>query len=84
MACTFTIDIRIPAPDVVSSVKNKVEAQGGSFNGDSAAGNFEVPLLGSRVIGSYSVTGQQMTVNISDKPFFISCNQIRSFIEGQL
>lgn len=84
MACTFTIDIRIPATDVVSSVKNKVEAQGGNFNGDSAAGNFDVPLLGSRISGSYAVSGEQMTVNISDKPFFISCNQIRSFIEGQL
>jgi hypothetical protein len=84
MACNFTIDTHSSGSELVSSVRNKVESQGGSFNGDAAAGNFDVPLLGSRISGSYQIFGKQMTVDISDKPFFITCNQIRTFIEGNL
>lgn len=84
MACNFIIETHSSGSDLVNAIKNKVESQGGRFNGDDGAGDFDVPLLGSRISGSYQLSGNQMNVDISDKPFFISCSQIKGFIEGNL
>jgi hypothetical protein len=53
---------------------------GGTFNGDTSAGSFTVPVLGSDVQGTYSITGQNLNVVINKKPILASCGAIQNYI----
>ena len=80
--CSFTIDFRIPPDHLISKARTAIEKQGGIFNGDTSSGTFSVQVLGS-IAGSYTISGQQMNIDISNKPMFISCSQIESFMKNQ-
>ncbi|MES2279513.1 MAG: hypothetical protein V4592_26000 [Bacteroidota bacterium] len=83
-ACNLTIDFAEPAGAMIQKLQTKVAAQGGTFSGDETAGSIDVPVLGSRISGSYTISGQQMALVIDHKPFLISCNQIQSYLMGNL
>jgi hypothetical protein len=83
-ACNFTIILTSPASEVFQNMKSKIEKQGGTLNGDDTAGAFSVSVFGSVISGSYSISGTQMDVVIDHKPFLISCNQIKSFLESNI
>lgn len=80
--CNFSIPFTITAAALVQKAKNAIEGQGGSFSGNTSSGNFSVQLMGT-IAGSYEITGQEMTVTITDKPIFIGCGQIEAFMRGQ-
>ncbi len=84
MACNLNIPFTETATTLVQTLKSKVEGQGGTFTGNEAAGSMNVPLFGSHVSGSYTISGQQMNLIIDHKPFLISCNQIQSYLVGNL
>jgi hypothetical protein len=83
-ACSFTIDMNDPAPVLVKTMKGKMEAQGGNFAGDEAAGSFSISLLGSAISGSYTILGQQINFVIDNKPFFVGCSQIQNYLKENL
>ena len=82
--CNFSIGFSAPAEEIISKVRGQIERQGGTFNGDASSGSFSVKVLGSNIAGSYTVTGSQINITITDKPFFVSCSQIESFLKSQL
>ncbi len=84
MACNITINFTETAADLVANLKIKIETQKGSFTGDETAGTINVPLMGSSIKGSYTINGQQIDLVITDKPFFVSCNQIQNYLQGNL
>jgi hypothetical protein len=84
MACNFTIPFTGSAQDVLAKAQNAVQSQGGTFNGNDSAGSFSVSVLGSSIAGSYAVTGQNLSIIISDKPFLVSCGVIESFLKSQI
>jgi hypothetical protein len=84
MACNLTIDFNEPASSLIQKLKSKVAGQNGTFNGDENSGSIDVPVLGSHISGSYTISGQQMALVINHKPFLISCNQIQSYLMGNL
>jgi hypothetical protein len=83
-ACNFTIDFAESATVLVEKMKSKILNQGGTFTGDESGGSLSVSLMGSGLSGSYLINGQQMEITIEKKPFFVSCNQIKSYLEGNL
>lgn len=83
-ACNITIPFTQPASDLINSLRTKVQTQGGTFSGDENSGTISVPLLGSKIAGSYTINGQQVNIIITDKPFLISCNQIQGYLMGSL
>lgn len=84
MACTFTITYQGSFGDLAAKAKTAVEANGGTFDGDSSSGTFEVPTPLGHISGNYSVDGQQITINITNKPFIITCNMIENYINEHL
>ena len=80
--CSFTINFSGLPRDVVDKAKSAIGNQGGSFNGDEASGTFHVSVLGS-IEGSYTISGNEMNVEITSKPLFISCSQIQTFMQNQ-
>ncbi len=84
MACDFSIPFTGDAQTVLSKARNAVQSQGGNFNGDANSGDFNVSVFGNKIVGNYTVTGQTLSINITDKPFIVPCNAIESFLRGQL
>jgi len=83
-ACNLTIDFSGDANALIEKLRAKVAGQGGIFNGDTNSGDISVSVFGSRVSGSYTINGQQVNIIINEKPFLISCNQIKGFLVGNL
>lgn len=83
-ACELTINFTSAASAMIKNLQSKATSQGGTFTGDETSGTINVPVLGSHISGSYTIVGQQMNLTIDHKPFLISCNQIESFLVGNL
>jgi hypothetical protein len=84
MSCTFSIPFNSSPQTVLSRAKAAVNSQGGTFEGDDQAGNFGVSVFGNTIKGTYTVTGQNLNVIITDKPFFVPCNTIEGFLKNQI
>jgi hypothetical protein len=84
MACDFSIPFTGDPAAVLAKAKNAVQSQGGNFNGDADTGEFNVSVFGNKIVGNYTVSGQTLNINITDKPFMVPCNAIESFLKGQL
>ena len=84
MACDFTITFTSTPAELVATAKTKVLENEGTFTGDVNAGSFYIPVLLSHIDGTYMISGRNMMVEISHKPFFLTCNQVKQYIEDNL
>ena len=84
MSCQITIPFTEPANSAVNKARAAVESQNGTFNGNENSGDFEVTVFGNHVKGNYTVSGQILNLNITDKPFFVPCSMIESFLTKQI
>ena len=84
MPCKFTLTFTGPVETAVGKAKSAVESQNGIFNGDTNSGNFEVTVFGNTIKVNYMVTGQVINLEITDKPFFVPCSTIESFLVKQI
>ena len=84
MSCSFSINFSGSADAALGKAKSAVESQGGKFNGDANSGDFEVNVFGNKVAGTYTVSGNQLSVNITEKPFLLPCSAIEGFLKNQV
>ena len=84
MACDFSIPFSGDAETIVAKARGAVQSQGGHFDGNANNGDFTVSVFGNKIAGTYSVNGQTLQINITDKPFMVPCSAIESFLKGQL
>ena len=84
MSCKFNLPFSEPAETAVGKARAAVESQNGIFNGDISSGNFEVTVFGNTIKGNYTVAGQILKLEITDKPFFVPCSTIESFLVKQI
>jgi hypothetical protein len=66
--CNITTTFTGSADDLFLKIKTQVENNHGTISGDSSAGIFKVPLLGSSIKGKYTIIAQNLTVEIEKKP----------------
>lgn len=83
-ACNFTIPFSKSVTEILEKAKKTIESQNGTFTGDENAGNFDVSIFGNTVIGSYAVTGQDLNIDITEKPFLVPCSMIESYLKNNL
>lgn len=84
MACDFNLNFSEPAESAIGKARAAVESQNGRFDGDTLSGDFEVNIFGSTIKGEYTVTGQILNLTITEKPFFVPCSTIESFLLKQI
>lgn len=82
--CNFNLPFSAPASITVEKARAAVESQNGIFNGNDQAGDFEVTIFGNTIKGNYRVLGQILNLEITDKPFFVPCSTIESFLSKQI
>jgi hypothetical protein len=82
--CAFDINITESADTFVANAKAQVEGAGGTFNGDTSSGSFNVPTppLG-HVSGTYTINGATVSINI-DHHGLIPCGTIEDYVKSHL
>lgn len=83
-ACNFSVPFTKSATDILDKAKQTIESQNGTFTGDENNGSFDVSVFGNTVIGSYTVQGQNLVIEITEKPFLVPCSMIESFLVNKL
>ena len=83
-ACTFTVPFTGDAENILGKAKHLVEKNGGNFTGDINAGEFSLSVFGNSISGNYTVTGTELNMVITDKPFMIPCSMIENMLSEQL
>lgn len=63
--------------ELITQVREKALQEGIDFEGDGRSGRFNGP-----VSGTYVMEGNEVVISVAKKPFFISCEWIRSQIES--
>lgn len=82
--CNFSIQFSGAAETILAKAKAAVESQNGDFTGDSNSGNFEVSVFANLIKGYYNVSGQNLNLTITDKPFLIPCSTIENFLKSKI
>jgi len=81
---SFSANFTGTPQDTVAKVKGAIEKAGGKFNGDHDKGDFSVATPAGTVKGTYTVAGQDLQVQITDKPFIVPGStieaQVRKFL----
>lgn len=83
-ACNFSVPFTKSATDILDKAKQTIESQNGTFTGDENNGSFDVSVFGNTVVGSYTVEGQNLVIEITEKPFLVPCSMIESFLVNKL
>ncbi|HEX7458731.1 MAG TPA: hypothetical protein VF301_09865 [Ginsengibacter sp.] len=82
--CNFSIPFTGEPETILAKAKAAVESQNGNFNGDINSGNFEVSVFANSIKGHYKVSGQNLNLTITDKPFLIPCSTIESLLRSKI
>ena len=82
--CNFSIPFNGNPESVINKARAAVQGQGGTLNGDNNNGQFKVSVFGSTIAGQYAIVGNEMQIQITDKPFMIPCSTIEGFLSKQL
>jgi len=83
-SCNFSIPFSGEAETILKKAKAAVESQNGNFTGDINSGNFEVTVFANTIRGIYVVTGQNLSLTITHKPFLIPCSTIENFLKSKI
>jgi hypothetical protein len=79
--CEFSRQLRAPADEVLAKGRQSIEAAGGSLTGDVERGTIRMPTPVGGVAGEYTVSGATISFRITQKPFFMPCLTIESFVD---
>jgi hypothetical protein len=84
--CNFSIQFSTSAEEISTKARNAIIDAGGSFEGNSESGNFDVSTPLGAIRGSYVIEQPVIHVAIGSKPFFVSCalieKQLRAYFES--
>lgn len=77
----FTVTVAGDVAAALDNARQQLVANGGTFSGDANAGtvSVKVPILGT-IRGQYAVSGQNLTITITDRPFLAPCGTIEERI----
>ncbi|MCO6497982.1 MAG: hypothetical protein J5I50_09995 [Chitinophagaceae bacterium] len=81
MSCNFEFPVGGDVEAALEKAREAVESQNGTFTGDTNAGDFELNVFGNFIKGSYTISGETLNLEITDKPFFVPCNMIESYLK---
>jgi len=75
--CQFRLPITGDATSLLQRAKQEITASGGVFDGDNEAGIFHAKTPIGSIEGTYQVEANEIALNITKKPFLLSCNRIK-------
>ena len=82
--CSFKFNIDSNPARIINNVKIKIENEGGSFTGDENEGNFKLPTPVGSIEGNYSVSDNELKIDITKKPMMLPCSMIEAELKKRL
>jgi hypothetical protein len=83
--CNFSINYPKSKEELVTQLKSAILSQSNAhFEGDNGTGAFAFTAMSFDIAGNYVIEGDSIDVNITDKPFLVSCSKIESEIRKYL
>ena len=79
-SCNFSVDYAGDWEILFSRAKSDGKRVNATISGNSLAGEFKVSILGSVYKGDYRRNGTNIHINISQKPFYMSCGTIKTVV----
>ena len=76
--CNFTIEFSDTPENIIQQAKEGITKAKGEFNGDTTSGSFHISTPLGKIQGGYTIENSAITVNIEDKPMFLSCKRIET------
>lgn len=81
---SFSVTFTGSAEETVAKARQAIEKSGGTFNGDATKGELVASTPAGKVKGNYRVEGQNLVMDITDKPFVVPGSaieaQVRKFL----
>lgn len=84
MSCKIDLPFQQSASAALEKAKAAVLSQNGNFSGDIHSGDFDLNVYGNSIKGKYTIESQLLSLEITEKPFFVPCSMIESFLKNQL
>ncbi|MBS1234897.1 MAG: hypothetical protein H6R43_613 [Nitrospirae bacterium] len=82
MSHSFTVQIRDEISSVLKKIESEIISSGGSFQGNSENGSFDVKSLLGIIKGKYScISDNEIRITIKEKPFIIGYGIIESEVK---
>jgi hypothetical protein len=82
--CAFDIGFHAPIQEIIDKAKAEIIKAGGKFEGNTDSGNYSVPTIAGRIVGTYKVQGNTIHFEISQKPSIVSCKTIQNKLDDIL
>lgn len=79
--CNFLAKYSGNIDDLLKNLSSKAAEHNVTWKGDTTKGEFQVTAMGNNVAGSYFVSGETISINISSKPFFLPCSVIETIVK---
>lgn len=81
---SFDVTFAGAPEDTIAKARAGIEKRGGTFTGDVTKGDLVAVTPAGKVKGNYRVSGQTITIEITDKPFVVPASvieaQVRKFL----
>lgn len=71
-----------PKQTIVDNIQDSIQSRGGSLDGDTETGSFDIGERLGRLSGHYRFDAQQIMISITRKPIYISNQHIESEIRA--
>jgi len=84
MSCKVTIPYSANINDILEMGRREATAYNCQFSGDTSSGAFNVSALGGVFNGTYIVYEKVIEILFSNKPFFIPCSLIETFLRSHV
>jgi hypothetical protein len=82
--CDFTYKLTVPPAELLQEITKLVQDFKGEFQGDEQSGTFQFDIMMGTLVGKYQVTGDEVHIEILDKPFLIGSGIINQTIKEYL
>ncbi len=82
--CQFSYKLKEPAAVLLAQIRQLAEEYRGEFQGNEESGQIRLTLLIGTIEGEYNVTGDQLLLTITKKPFLVGCGTIDATIRQYL
>jgi hypothetical protein len=82
--CTFNISINEPIEQLIEKARDGITGVGGSFDGNTQSGTYNIPTPVGKISGLYTVSGSTVTFTIQSKPVLVTCKKIEDEIKKHL
>ncbi len=76
--CSISLPFAGSQDQLYDTVQQALAKQGGTMSGSKAYGNISLPTPAGTVTGTYRTAPGRINVDITDKPFLVSCTRIDS------